>query len=182
VTRTTFLARFVVALIALLCWAGCGGSLVTKIQKSATAPRASARWTILPFANHSDTPQAGERVEALAGTVLRARGVATIDLYPAPKNDDASLVTNDHARIEEATAWARQQKYDFAVTGSVEEWRYKAGIDAEPAVGVTIRIVELSTGKVLWSASGTKTGRASENASGTALTLLDVLLGNLDLG
>ncbi|MBK7396669.1 MAG: hypothetical protein IPJ34_10300 [Myxococcales bacterium] len=61
-TRTTFLARLVVALLALLMGLGCGGSLVTKIQKSATAPRASARWTILPFANHSDTPQAGERV------------------------------------------------------------------------------------------------------------------------
>lgn len=185
-TRPYHLARLLLTILALFgCVAsgvGCGGPLVTKVQKGAVAPRASARWAVLPFANHSDTPQAGERVEAMASTVLRARGIGTIDLYPAPKNDDASLVTNDHARIEEAMAWARQQKYDFVVTGSVEEWRYKAGIDAEPAIGITMRVVEVATGKVLFSASGTKTGRAAENASGTALTLLDVLIGHLDLG
>ena len=162
-------ARLLLVLLALFAAApvvGCGGTLVTKVQRSGTNPRAAGRWAVLPFANHSDTPQAGERVEALIGTVLRARGVGALDGYPAPKSDDAALVVNDHARIEDALAWARQQKFDYAVTGSVEEWRYKAGLDAEPAVGVSIRIVEVATGKTLWSASGTKTGRPSENASG----------------
>jgi hypothetical protein len=136
---------------------------------------------VLPFANHSDTPQAGERVEAQVGTLLRMRGIGAVESAPAPKPEEPLAVGNDRARIDDAVAWAKGQKFDYGVTGSVEEWRYKNGVDAEPAIGLTLRVVELSSGRVLWSASGTKTGRANENASGTALTLLDVLVQNLDL-
>ncbi len=161
--------------------AGCGGSVVMKVQKSkATQPRTQARWVVLPFANHSDTPQAGDRVEALIATILRSHGVAEVGGYPVPKTDEVLTLSSDHARVEEALAWARGAKYDYGVTGSVEEWRYKSGLEAEPAVGITVRVIELSSGRVVWSASGTKTGKAADNASGTALTLVDALVENLD--
>lgn len=159
---------------------GCS-STITKVQKT-ERPRFKARWVLLPFVNHSETPQAGERVEAMLGTLMRGRGVPHLEAYSAPKDDDSRLMVGDRQRVEESLTWAKTQKYEYAVTGSVEEWRYKAGIDGEPAVGFTVRIVDLGTGRIVWSSSGSRTGSASENASGTALKLLDTMVSELELG
>jgi hypothetical protein len=134
---------------------------------------------MLPVQNHSETPQAGERVEAILETLLRKQGVGQLDSYPPAKEDDTHLLTSDRQRFEAALEWAKTGKYDYAVTGSVEEWRYKSGLDGEPAIGVSMRVLELSTGKVLWVGTGTQTGSPAENASGTALRLLDNLVQQL---
>ena len=158
---------------------GCG-STVTRVQRT-DRPRVKARWVMLPFVNHSETPQAGERVEAMLGTLMRGRGVPYLETYAAPKDDESRLMVGDRQRLEESMGWAKTQKYEYAVTGSVEEWRYKAGIDGEPAVGITVRIVDLGTNRIVWSSSGSRTGGASDNASGTALKLLDTMVSELEL-
>jgi hypothetical protein len=173
--------RALVLLLALLLSAvvfGCG-STVTRVQKS-SPPRLKARWAMLPFINHSETPQAGERVEAMLGTVLRAHGVG-LDTPPAAKEDEARLTASDRQKYEESLTWARGQKYDYVVGGSVEEWRYKSGLDGEPAIGVTVLILDVAQNRVVWSASGTRTGTAGDNTSGTALKLLDTLVEQLDV-
>jgi polysaccharide biosynthesis protein PelC len=152
-------------------------SMTTTFQHTA-AVRGKARWVVLPFANYSETPQAGERVEAIVDTLLRRQGISTLDRYPALKEDDAHLIISDRQRYEESLAWAVTQKYDYGVAGSVEEWRYKSGVDGDPAVGLTVRVVELSTNRVVWSASGTR-GGSGDTASGAALKLLDAMV--LDL-
>ncbi|AKU93730.1 Extracellular Matrix protein PelC [Labilithrix luteola] len=167
------------AVLSAIVWliAACGGP-VTSIHRSGSL-KTSAKWALLPVQNHSETPQAGERVEAILETLLRKRGVVQLDSYPAPKEDDSRLLTSDRQRFEAALDWAKTAKYDYAVTGSVEEWRYKSGLDGEPAIGLSMRVVELSTGKVVWVGTGTQTGSAAENASGTALRLLDTLVQQL---
>jgi hypothetical protein len=160
-----------------LATAGCSRTIV-RYQKT-ERPRFRARWVLLPFVNHSETPQAGERVEALMSTLLRAKGLG-IDGFAPPKEDESRLTTSDQQRLEESIVWAKNQKYEYVVTGSVEEWRYKAGIDNEPAVGITVRIVELAKNQTVWSASGSKTGGAGENVSGTALKLLDSMVTELE--
>jgi hypothetical protein len=156
---------------------GCGGP-VTSVHRAGEV-KAGSRWALLPVQNHSETPQAGERVEAILETLLRKGGVTQLDHYPAQKEGDAQLFTSDRQRYEAALDWARGSKYDYAVTGSVEEWRYKSGLDGEPAIGISMRVVELSSGKVLWAATGTQTGSGTENASGTALKLLDRMVHDL---
>lgn len=166
-----------VAVLAVVLAVGCGGQ-VTRIHRAGEV-KDGARWALLPVQNHSETPQAGERVEAILETLLRKGGVAHLDHYPAPKDGDTQLFTSDRQRYEAALDWARGSKYDYAVTGSVEEWRYKSGLDGEPAIGVSMRVVELTTGRVVWAATGTQTGTGTENASGTALRLLDRLVHDL---
>ncbi len=165
------------ALTALAPSLGCGGP-VTSVHRAGEVKTAS-RWALLPVQNHSETPQAGERVEAILETLLRKGGVSQLDHYPAPKESDAQLFNSDRQRYEAALDWARGSKYDYAVTGSVEEWRYKSGLDGEPAIGISMRVVELSSGKVVWAATGTQTGSGTENASGTALKLLDRMVHDL---
>jgi hypothetical protein len=156
---------------------GCAGP-VTSVHRSGEL-KPGSRWALLPVQNHSETPQAGERVEAILETLLRKDGVAHLDHYPSQKEGDAHLFTNDHQRYEAALEWARGGKYDYAVGGSVEEWRYKSGLDGEPAIGLSMRVVELATNRVIWSATGTQTGSSAENTSGTALRLLEKLVHEL---
>jgi hypothetical protein len=164
-------------LFVLLSLVACG-STTTTVQRTA-AIRPKARWVMLPFANYSETPQAGERVEAILDTLLRKEGIAQLDRYPPIKEDDAHLIVSDRQRYEESLTWAVQQKFDYGVAGSVEEWRYKNGVDGEPAVGVTVRVVELPSNRVVWSASGTRDGTGSETASGAALQLLGSMVRDL---
>ena len=161
-----------------LCLACACSTTVKNVQQ--TAPlRPNARWVMLPAANYAETPQAGERLEALLDTVLRKDGITALDQYPPLKEDDSHLVMSDRQRYQESLAWAQQQHFDYAVAGSVEEWRYKSGLDGEPAVGLTVQVIELATNRVVWSASGTRTGNGGDNASGTALQLIDTLLQDL---
>jgi hypothetical protein len=164
-------------LFVLLALVACSG-MTTTIQHTAPV-RTKARWVMLPFANYSETPQAGERVEAILDTLLRKQGVGQLDRYPPIKEDDAHLIVSDRQRYEESLTWAVAQKFDYGVAGSVEEWRYKNGVDGEPAVGVTVRVVELSTNRVVWSASGSRDGSGSDTASGAALKLLDTMVQDL---
>lgn len=169
-----------ILLFAALALVTACGSTVTQVQRGAPL-KAGAKWVMLPIANYSEAPQAGERVESMLETILRMNGVGALDHYPAMKEDDTHLVMSDRQRFEESFAWAKAQHFDYAVTGSVEEWRYKSGLDGEPAVGLSVRVIEVGTARVLWSASGTRTGGGGDNASGTALKLLSTLTDEMSL-
>ena len=174
-----WLLRLILLSSLLFAAATCSPTM-TSVQSSVSL-RSGARWVMLPVSNYSETPQAGERVESMLETLLRKAGVYQLDRYPPIKEDDTHLVVSDQQRYEESLGWARQQRFDYAVSGSVEEWRYKSGLDGEPAVGLSVRIVDLKTNRVLWSGSGARTGGAGDNASGTALTVLASLLGEMSL-
>ena len=53
---------------------------------------------------------------------------------------------------QDALAQARQQGANYAVAAAVNEWRYKVGLDGEPAVGVSISIIDVASGQVVGQA------------------------------
>ena len=165
------------ALVVVLT-AGCS---VVDVQRGPTLD-ANVRWTLLPVMNYAEAPRAGERVEAMLETLLRSRGVANLQTYPSPTRTDDLPELDERRRFESALGWARSNGFIYAVTGSVNEWRYKSGLDGEPAVGVGIRVIEITTGRTVWSASGAKTGWGRDSVSGTAQALLGALLDTLRLG
>jgi len=59
---------------------------------------------------------------------------------------------------------------------SWQEWRYKVGVDGEPAAGVTLQIIDVATGELLWSGSGGKSGWSREALSAVAHKLIRDLL------
>ncbi|GAA6120271.1 penicillin-binding protein activator LpoB [Acidovorax sp. FG27] len=136
----------------------------------------NATWVVLPFANHTETPLAGNRAEAIAEALLHARGVGRVQRYPASTQQEALFDSGDAKRQEEVLAWARGQQAQYALTGAVDEWRYKVGVDGEPAAGVTLRIVDVATGNTLWSGAGGKSGWSREALSAVAQKLIRQLL------
>ncbi|MCK5898470.1 MAG: hypothetical protein KAG06_05310 [Methylococcales bacterium] len=164
-------------LITVTLLSGCS---VYEIQKT-TPFKSSSQWVMLPFINHSDTPEAGERALDIATTLLRSKKALNgLSTYLAEEGDDESLPELDQKKtLLKAKKWAVDKKYQFAVSGSVQEWRYKSGLDAEPAVGITLTVTNLKTGKVVWSASGSKTGWGRESVSGVAHKLMSNLIDGL---
>ena len=169
----------------LICWlgalvlAGCS----TGFQSTAAHEplNAQTKWVLLPMANHTDTPQASLSAEAMLDHLLRSRGVTTLLQYPAALSRDSLFEPTERKVSEEAQKWAREQGARFALTGSVDEWRYKVGIDGEPAIGVTLKVIDLTDGRVVWTASGAKSGWSRQALSAVAQGVLKDMLSGLKL-
>jgi hypothetical protein len=181
--------------LLLLVAGGC-----TTLDVKATAPlHGRTGWVLLPVQNQGDTAMAGERVEELLLTLLRSQKDIELTPYPlalpatAPaepkdakglaassaKEPDPELSFDDRQRYERAIAWARDKKYAYGIGGSVQELRYRSGSDGEAAVGLTVRVVDLSSGRVVFSASGSNPTLGQGSLSATTQKLLRAMLAKL---
>jgi TolB-like protein len=154
---------------------------VVDVHKSAPLS-SSQRWIVLPFQNYSQTPRAGEQVEEMVATLFRIRGIPNIEMYQVQDEDKGGwLDFNERKRQEKALLLAIKHSASYAVTGSVDEWQYKLGVGSEPVVGLTIRVIEIPSGAVVWSASGAQSGWSTGSLSGTAQQLLRELIANIEI-
>lgn len=162
------------ACCALLLFAATGCSTVDR-GRPPTLEKESD-WAVLPFSNHTETPLAGNRAESVAEALLHAQGIGRIKRYPSSVQQEALFDGGDSRRKEQALAWAREQNIRYALAGTVEEWRYKVGVDGEPAAGITLQIIDVSSGQVLWGAAGGQTGWSREALSAVAQKLIRDML------
>jgi hypothetical protein len=103
--------------------------------------------------------------------------VGNVARYPASLARDSLFEADAERRTEdEARAWAKSSGARYAVTGAVDEWRYKVGVDGEPAVGVALAIVDLADDRVIWSGVGGKSGWSREALAAVAQKLIGELL------
>lgn len=174
----TFSKYFWLALCTLAL-VGCATSIQSSAKHEALDP--TAKWVLLPIANNTDTPQAGLSAEAMVEHQLRWRGMVNVQHYPATLSRDSLFEPTERKVTEEAQQWARDQGARFAVLGSVQEWRYKVGIDGEPAVGLALKVLDLSSGEVVWSASGARSGWSREALSAVAQAVLTDMLNTIPL-
>ena len=117
---------------------------------------------LLPVANFTDVPQAGLRVEALLEPALRQLGLRQLVLYPSTLNPETLFEPGERKAQAEAEKWARTQGMRYVVTAAVNEWRYKVGVDGEPAVGLMVHVKDLSNDQVVYSIAGGRTGGSRE--------------------
>lgn len=172
-TATTMPALLVSAL--LLLGTTLGGCQVSRVQHGGPEMLPAEAIIILPFLNRSETPLAGERAEAIALSVLRERGMVNLRIYQAQPEPNGLPILDEVRRLNQATEQAIEKGMRYAISGSVEEWRYKSGLDGEPAVGLSLRLLDLSSGEVLWSGSAARSGWSRESLSGTAHKVLEEL-------
>ena len=119
---------------------------------------------------------AGNRAESVAEALLHARGVGKVKRYTSTAQQEALFDAGDTKRQEQALAWAREQGVRYALAGTVDEWRYKVGVDGEPAAGITLQIIDVQSGDILWSGAGGKSGWSREALSAVAQKLIRELL------
>jgi len=155
------------------------GALLLALSGCSTidvAPRVdldrAARWAVLPLANQTETPGAGQRAAAVIEGVLHARGITNVARPPASLGAESLFEPADAGSADKALAWARAADVRYAVTGTVTEWRYKVGVDGEPAVGLSLQVIDLSSGRTAWAATGGRSGWSREALSAVAQKLV----------
>lgn len=167
--------------VILLLTAAIGGCTVLEHSPAGARLDKQAKWVLLPILNHTETAQAGLRAEAVAEALLRARGLTSLAVYPPGLNRDTLFEPAERKVQEEALKWARGSGARYAIYGAVDEWRYKVGIDGEPAVGMTLHVMDLASGAVIWSGAGAKTGWSREALSAVAQKVIRQLLDGAQL-
>ncbi|MGJ3254903.1 MAG: hypothetical protein ACFE0K_01115 [Alcanivorax sp.] len=162
----------VVALLLALMLASC-----THVRSSqGVSLDAEGTWLVLPLVNRTATPQAGLRAAAIVESVLYRQGVTAVDSYPETGNDGLLFEASSSANREKMDRWVQSQSAQYVVSGVVHEWRYKTGVDGEPAVGVMLEIRELPSGNIVYSGTGARAGWARTSLSQTGQKVIDKLL------
>lgn len=184
--------------------AGPGGCAVIDVKAEGRITTRKG-WVLLPVQNLGETHMAGERVEELLTALLRIQ--KNVELAPyataaardkesatggasgfaAAKNGkddrgaDSELELDERQHYDRVVAWARDRKFAYGIGGSVHEWRYRAGTEGEPAVGLTLRVVDLSTGRIVFTAAGASPTPGRGSLSGATQALLRAMLTKLPL-
>lgn len=156
--------------LAVLAVAGCTACATSQVDVDRGARLDGGQSVmLLPVVNASGAPLAGERAEAILTTLLRRRGLSELRLHAARASADALPELDDRRVLDRAIEQARDQGIRWGITGTVVEWTYRPGLDDDPAVSVSLRIVDIEDGRVAWSASGAKGGRGTVAALAQAL-------------
>ena len=142
---------------------------------SAPELHASDIVAVLPIANYTETPDAGNAAQALAVNALHDLGITTVESMPASTSGDLFDATSQPDQ-DKALSWARSRHARYALSGAVEEWRYKVGVDGEPVIGMTFELRDVASNKVVWSGTGNRSGWSRSSLGGVAQSLIRKLL------
>jgi TolB-like protein len=148
-------------------------------QTSGPALSRGDKVAVVSIANYTETPDAGRSAESIAANALRVGGIADVRIAPADSNGNSLFDTTQRADGDKTLEWARSQNARYVLSGAVEEWRYKTGVDGEPVVGVTFELIDVSNGAVVWSATGARTGWSRSGLSSVATSLIAKVLSPL---
>lgn len=138
--------------------------------KNVSLPKSSA-FVVLPFENNTETPLAGLRVASIAEGVAVSKGY---NIKPKVYGENKEYTWPD---IQNMIKELKDRgDIDYVITGSVNEFRYKTGIDGEPAVSITLKIYDLKEDKFILINTGSKTGWSHESITTVAQKILQAIL------
>ena len=111
--------------------------------------------------NYTDTPRAGMRAANIAEGILLAKE------YEVLSHFDQKTPS-----LKEAQRVAQKDGSLYFMYGGVSEWRYKTGIDGEPAVSLQLSLYKTKNGELVWSATGADSDWGNSSVGETAQDLL----------
>ncbi|MBE0491329.1 MAG: hypothetical protein IBX44_03645 [Sulfurospirillum sp.] len=115
--------------------------------------------------NYTDTPQAGMRASNIIEGILVAKGYTIINHM----DDKVSS-------IDKAKKIAKEDGSKYFMYGGVSEWRYKTGIDGEPAVSIQCSLYNSQNADLVWSATGSDSDWGNASIGTTAQDLLSEMM------
>lgn len=132
----------------------------------------SSKITVLTFINNSETPSSGLKVKNIVENELFSKGYNVVFLNSDSDTDTISE-KDIYKKIDEMRKDVR-----YFVFGYVNEWRYKSGIDFEPAVSLTINIYDTKNDSIIWSGRISKNGSSYSSTSNIASKAVKKILNN----
>jgi len=120
-----------------------------------TLPR-NQPYAISAFWNYTETPMAGLRAASIVEGVLASHKIPLLSQIEGSEEMGEPIKKRDFLNAQKQQA--RDAQVLYLVTGEVQEWRYKTGIDGEPVVSYSMEITRLSDDQVLFRGVGAKSG------------------------
>ncbi|MDR1518533.1 MAG: CsgG/HfaB family protein [Planctomycetota bacterium] len=111
---------------------------------------------VMPFQGVAESPGSGLIVADIMANELYALGCYTV----VTPEVVAARAASREGEILSPEETGMLVGAPMILTGRVTEYTYKSGVGEQPAVGVTARLLESATGRVLWSGSRAHTGSA----------------------
>ena len=105
---------------------------------------------VLPFANFTQNPMAGYKVAGILEGVLKANNF----------NLKGSLWDFEEKEysIEDIKNLIQKANSRYIITGYVNEFKYKVGIDGEPAISITMKIFDKLKNRYIYTATFSRVG------------------------
>ncbi len=124
------------------------------------------RLLLPPFVNATDDDHAGRALTEITGSALVEAGIPLYQTEETLIKSAADKAQGPDGRYAEL---ARATGASHLLIGTVHEYRYKTDLDGDPAVGLTLRLVEAATGRTVWQGTGGNVGYAfaSVTSAGT---------------
>lgn len=148
------MSRCLVLCLALLL-SGCTTVVYHGGQRAGAIP--VTRVLLPPFVNATDDPHASRALTELTGSALVEAGVPLFQTEESLLKSAADQAQGPDGRYAEL---ARTVSASHLLIGTVHEYRYKTDLDGDPAVGITLRLVDAASGQTLWQGSSGNVGYA----------------------
>jgi hypothetical protein len=129
--------------------------------------RKNIKITLFRLHNYTDTPRAGMRASNILEGVLKARGYNV-----------TTHLKDKSPSIKKARKIADLDGSKYFMHGGVSEWRYKTGIDGEPAVSLQLSLYKTKNKKLAWSATASDSDWGNASIGTTAQDLIDEMISN----
>ena len=129
--------------------------------------KADVSVSVFRLNNYTDTPRAGMRAASILEGILLTKGY-----------DVTSHITNKEMSLKKARKVAKEDGSKYFMYGGISEWRYKTGIDGEPAVSLQCSLYKTKKGKLVWSATGSDSDWGNASIGTTAQDLLSEMILN----
>jgi len=117
--------------------------------------------------NYTDTPRAGMRASNIIEGILLAKGYRV-----------KSHIKDKLPSMKKARKIAKADGSKYFMYGGVSEWRYKTGIDGEPAVSFQVSLYKTKNSKLVWSSTGSDSDWGNASIGTTAQDLLSEMMAN----
>lgn len=166
--------RFLLLIGVLLGAAGCANVVTTGTSGGDAV--AISRLLLPPFINATDDEHAARALTEMTGSALVQAGIPlyqTEELVIRTAADQAQGPDGRYATI------ARSVGASHLLIGTVHEYRYKTDLDGDPAVGVTMRLVEASTGRTVWQGTSGNVGYAFASVTSASQKAVNHLIAEM---
>ncbi len=107
---------------------------------------------VIPFENESSSPEAGRVVSKLFSTELQAKTTLAI----MPDHEIRNRIGLEEVKPGSPryfTELGKKLGVSTLVTGTITEYRYRRSLGEAPVVGITVRMIDVTSGNLLWGAA-----------------------------
>ncbi len=155
---------------------GCSTAVVTQTKKSLPKVYGDVNGTyqkkndveisLFRLNNYTDTPRAGMRAANIVEGILLTKGYKIQNHI----KDKKAL------SFKKAKEVAKDDGSNYFLYGGISEWRYKTGIDGEPAISLQLSLYKAKNGKLVWSATGSDSDWGNGSLGTTAQNLIKSMM------